>query len=133
MTEAILQVRNLTKHFGGLAAVENISLEVRRREIHAVIGPNGAGKSTLINLLVGRTARVSGRNQFPRTRYRLAYAGKTLAYRHRPELSKDQHISGFHGAGELPLGGAIPRTAPVALGTRCSELRIDHVEGATKL
>ena len=64
MTEAILQVRNLTKHFGGLAAVENISLEVRRREIHAVIGPNGAGKSTLINLLAGELRAPAGQISF---------------------------------------------------------------------
>ena len=60
MTEAILTVRNLTKHFGGLAAVENVSLEVRTGELHAVIGPNGAGKSTLINLLSGELRASSG-------------------------------------------------------------------------
>jgi branched-chain amino acid transport system ATP-binding protein len=64
MTEAVLQVHNLTKHFGGLAAVENVSLEVRRREIHAVIGPNGAGKSTLINLLAGELRASSGEINF---------------------------------------------------------------------
>ena len=60
MTEAILQVRNLTKHFGGLAAVGNVTLEVRAGELHAVIGPNGAGKSTLINLLSGELRASSG-------------------------------------------------------------------------
>ena len=60
MAEAILQVRNLTKHFGGLAAVENVSLDVRTGELHAVIGPNGAGKSTLINLLSGELRASSG-------------------------------------------------------------------------
>jgi branched-chain amino acid transport system ATP-binding protein len=64
MTEAILQVRNLTKHFGGLAAVENVSLEVRPHELHAVIGPNGAGKSTLINLLAGDLRASSGQIHF---------------------------------------------------------------------
>jgi branched-chain amino acid transport system ATP-binding protein len=49
--EEILQVRGLCKNFGGLAAVDHISLEVRTGELHAVIGPNGAGKTTLINLL----------------------------------------------------------------------------------
>jgi branched-chain amino acid transport system ATP-binding protein len=49
----ILQVRRLSKNFGGLVAVDDVSLEVRVGELHAVIGPNGAGKTTLINMLSG--------------------------------------------------------------------------------
>jgi len=60
MLEPILQIRNLTKHFGGLAAVDNVSLEIRPAALHAVIGPNGAGKSTLINLLSGELSASSG-------------------------------------------------------------------------
>lgn len=48
-----LRAEGLQKHFGGVSAVSDVSLEVHRGEIHAVIGPNGAGKSTLINLLSG--------------------------------------------------------------------------------
>ena len=64
MADAVLQVSNLTKHFGGLAAVENVSLEVRPGQLHAVIGPNGAGKSTLINLLSGELSASSGKIVF---------------------------------------------------------------------
>ena len=53
MTEPLLQVLGLSKSFGGLAAVDNVSLEVSAGALHAVIGPNGAGKTTLINLLSG--------------------------------------------------------------------------------
>ena len=53
MTEPILQVRRLSKRFGGLAAVDEISMDVNAGELHAVIGPNGAGKTTLINMLSG--------------------------------------------------------------------------------
>jgi branched-chain amino acid transport system ATP-binding protein len=60
MTEALLVAQNLTKRFGGLAAVDNISLSLHRNTIHAVIGPNGAGKSTLTNLLSGDIAPTSG-------------------------------------------------------------------------
>jgi branched-chain amino acid transport system ATP-binding protein len=48
-----LRAIGLHKHFGGLTAVSDVSLDVKAGEIHAVIGPNGAGKSTLINLLSG--------------------------------------------------------------------------------
>lgn len=50
---AALRAIGLKKHFGGLKAVSDVSLDVHAGEIHAVIGPNGAGKSTLINLLSG--------------------------------------------------------------------------------
>jgi branched-chain amino acid transport system ATP-binding protein len=59
MTELLRAVR-LTKRFGGLAAVNEVSLDLWQGRIHAVIGPNGAGKSTLTNLLSGDLAPTSG-------------------------------------------------------------------------
>lgn len=53
MDDVLLEARGLSKRYGGLHAVADASITVRRGEIHAVIGPNGAGKSTLINLLSG--------------------------------------------------------------------------------
>lgn len=53
MMEPILQVRRLSKRFGGLAAVDEVSMNVHAGELHAVIGPNGAGKTTLLNMLSG--------------------------------------------------------------------------------
>jgi branched-chain amino acid transport system ATP-binding protein len=49
----MLQIHNLTRHFGGLVAVNNVSLRVNKGEIFGVIGPNGAGKTTFFNLLSG--------------------------------------------------------------------------------
>ena len=60
MTEPILQVRGLSKHFGGLAAVDDVSFDVKVGELHAVIGPNGAGKTTLINMLSGDLSPSAG-------------------------------------------------------------------------
>jgi branched-chain amino acid transport system ATP-binding protein len=56
----LLSAKNLVKRFGGLAAVDDVSLELMRNHIHAVIGPNGAGKSTLANLLSGDLPPSSG-------------------------------------------------------------------------
>jgi branched-chain amino acid transport system ATP-binding protein len=56
----LLAARQLTKRFGGLAAVNDVSLDLWQGRIHAVIGPNGAGKSTLTNLLSGDLAPTSG-------------------------------------------------------------------------
>jgi branched-chain amino acid transport system ATP-binding protein len=53
VTDVLLSATRLTKRFGGLAAVNEVSLDLWRGRIHAVIGPNGAGKSTLTNLLSG--------------------------------------------------------------------------------
>ena len=61
MSEILLRATNLTKRFGGLAAVDNVSIDLARDNIHAVIGPNGAGKSTLTNLLSGDLPATSGR------------------------------------------------------------------------
>ena len=60
MHEVLLSARDLTKRFGGLAAVNQVSLDLWRNRIHAVIGPNGAGKSTLSHLLSGDLPPTSG-------------------------------------------------------------------------
>ena len=56
-----LKVTNLSKHFGGLTAVDDISFSVRRGAAHALIGPNGSGKTTTLNVLSGLYAASGGR------------------------------------------------------------------------
>ena len=60
MSEPLLQASNLTRRFGGLAAVNKVSVALHRGEVHGVIGTNGAGKSTLINMLSGELAASEG-------------------------------------------------------------------------
>jgi branched-chain amino acid transport system ATP-binding protein len=59
--DAVIDVQNVSKRFGGLRAVNNCSLRVERGSITGLIGPNGAGKSTLFNLVAGNIAPDSGR------------------------------------------------------------------------
>ena len=60
----LLEVENLTKRFGGLSAVNNVSFQVDEGEIVGLIGPNGAGKTTLFNLLTGFLKADSGTVKF---------------------------------------------------------------------
>ncbi|TDR89140.1 ABC transporter ATP-binding protein [Enterovirga rhinocerotis] len=64
MNAPLLQVDDVSRRFGGLAAVSNVSFEVGRGEIVGLIGPNGAGKSTLFNLIAGALPPSSGRILF---------------------------------------------------------------------
>ena len=56
----MLELRGLSKRFGGLAATDNVSLSVPRGSLHAMIGPNGAGKTTLINQVAGEIRHDTG-------------------------------------------------------------------------
>ena len=70
-----LQVEGLTRRFGGLVAVNAVTLDLHVGEVHAVIGTNGAGKSTLINMLSGEIAASAGR---------IALDGKDITARSQP-------------------------------------------------
>jgi branched-chain amino acid transport system ATP-binding protein len=61
---ALLEVRNLTKRFAGVVAVQEVSFEIRENEILGLIGPNGAGKSTLVGLVSGTLTASAGDIRF---------------------------------------------------------------------
>ena len=61
MTDAILELHGLSKHFGGIAATDHVDLRICRGGVHAIIGPNGAGKTTLIAQLSGALRPDSGK------------------------------------------------------------------------
>ena len=91
---ALLEIRNLNRHFGGLHAVKNVSFAVNEGMIKAVIGPNGAGKTTLFNLIAGNLPANSGEIYFDGARingrkpYQIAKQGLSRTY---------QNIKLFHG------------------------------------
>ena len=60
----ILQIDNLSKYFGGLAAVSDCSLKIKKGTITGIIGPNGSGKTTLFNLIAGNLKPNKGKVLF---------------------------------------------------------------------
>ena len=92
MADIILEMRNITKEFPGVKALDNVNLVVERGEIHALIGENGAGKSTLMNVLSGI---------YPYGTYtgEIYYNGKLCKFRTLKE-SEAKHIVIIHQ--ELP-------------------------------
>src|SRR5678815_366697 len=61
LDDILLAASNISRRFGGLTAVDRVSLTLERGEVHSVIGTNGAGKSTLVNVLAGEITASSGR------------------------------------------------------------------------
>lgn len=79
MSETILEVTHLTKHFPGIKALDGVHLTVRTGEVHALIGENGAGKSTLVKILTGVYVPTSGK---------VTYEGKTLSFGNAADAQK---------------------------------------------
>ncbi|NQU57732.1 MAG: ABC transporter ATP-binding protein [Rhodospirillales bacterium] len=86
MNQPLLSTFELTKSFGGLIAVDNVSIAFERSKVHAIIGPNGAGKTTLINLLSGDLTASSGSINFkehnlsPKKAYAISQLGIGRSY-----------------------------------------------------
>jgi branched-chain amino acid transport system ATP-binding protein len=78
-SDVILMTRGLSKEFGGLAAVNDVNLEVRRGTIHAMIGPNGAGKTTCFNLLT---------KFLPPTKGSIIFDGKDITHERPDQIAR---------------------------------------------
>jgi len=101
----ILQVRGLTKRFGGLLAVNNVDLTVEQGEIFAMIGPNGAGKTTMFNLIAGLYKPTSGeiifngKSVYPVKEYWRTYLPPLAGY-----YTVASAVRRSLGRGPMPLG-----------------------------
>ena len=100
-TDVLLEVRGLTRRYGGLVALDNLHLKVRAGTVHALIGPNGAGKSTFVDLLSGLQTPTDGVVAFageelppgrPRRRAELGIARTFQAVRLWPGLSVVENV-----------------------------------------
>ena len=86
----LLQIENARKQFGGVIAVNNVSFDVKAREIVALIGPNGAGKSTTFNLITGVLSKTGGTISVLGRKHRQRSPAGGDQTRHRPHLPARQ-------------------------------------------
>jgi branched-chain amino acid transport system ATP-binding protein len=118
----LLHVAGLHKHFGGIAAVDAVSLTVRAGELVGLIGPNGSGKTTLLNLVTGYyppergTVRLAGEEMGGRSPNRIFRAGIVRMFQHvkvfrRLTASENLEVAGRCGG--LDAAGARRRAAGV--------------------
>jgi ribose transport system ATP-binding protein/rhamnose transport system ATP-binding protein len=128
-----LSIRNVTKTFPGVRAVDNVSLEVRRGEVHALIGENGAGKSTLMHLVAGvyqpdnGAIELDGGSLAGLTEQGAAEAGVAMVYQERSlvgALSVAENV--YAGRQPVNFVGVIQR-GPMHEGTKriLADLEVD--------
>jgi branched-chain amino acid transport system ATP-binding protein len=101
MARTVLEVRNITKRFGGLVAVKDMSFDVAQHEVLGIIGPNGSGKSTMINMISGAFAptdgsiRLNGQDSAGKPAHKLSRMGVARTFqlvRLLPELSVVENV-----------------------------------------
>ena len=91
--EIILETKGLTKEFKGFVAVNNVDLQVRRGDIHALIGPNGAGKTTFFNLLT---------KFLPPTRGSITYLGNDITHERPAQTARRGIVRSFQISAVFP-------------------------------
>lgn len=131
MTAPVLELRNISIRFGGLRAVDKVSLEVARNRITTVIGPNGAGKSTLFNIVSGAlrphegSVLVDGVDHTGAPPYRLQAAGVARSFQITNlffELSVAENLRLAAQILEPPYRAWLPVGASLVARARVAEL-----------
>jgi branched-chain amino acid transport system ATP-binding protein len=113
----ILELDRVTRHFGGIVAVDNVSFSVARESITSLVGPNGAGKTTIFNIVSGLLPKTSGTVRFqgrdvsglsPHAIARLGIGRTFQDPRIFYEMTVLEHVTfGFRLRGESPLRGIL--------------------------
>jgi branched-chain amino acid transport system ATP-binding protein len=122
MSDYLLDVKQLNKRFGGLHAVRDVNLQVRRGEIVGILGPNGAGKTTLFNLLTGfiptdeGTVNFQGRSILGMKPHRIVNLGVARTF----QLCRP--FVGMSVIENVLVGSLGPRVTEVDLGARAMHL-----------
>ena len=98
--EIVLDVRGLSKHFGGLKALDQVDLAVRRGTVHALIGPNGSGKSTFVNVVTGLYRPTGGRIGFCWARHHRFRPASAQSRRAGSDVPEHSRLSRYDGARE---------------------------------
>ena len=88
----MIQLKNVSKHFGGIKAVENVTLNINKGSITGLIGPNGAGKTTLFNIIAGFYSPDFGE---------IMFEGKNISSLRSDELFKKDILRTFQIAHEF--------------------------------
>jgi branched-chain amino acid transport system ATP-binding protein len=120
--DALLSIHQVSKKFGGITALNEVSLHIQRGEIYGLIGPNGAGKTTLFNVLTGLYQRDSGLFVFDQADYpmrcephQLAHAGIARTFQNIrlfPNMSVLENVMvGRHLRTRAGIWGALTRNA----------------------
>ena len=105
MTEIpILEVRNLSKHFGAIKAVENVSIQFYKGQITAIVGDNGAGKSTLIKMISGALTPTTGEIYINGEKVNIPDTATARKYGIETVYQGQVLVEGFNAASNLFLG-----------------------------
>jgi len=120
MTETILKVANVSKRFGGLQALSDVGMEIKRGQVYGLIGPNGAGKTTFFNVLTGLytpdsgTFELAGKPYTPSAVHEVAKAGIARTFQNIrlfAEMTALENVMvGRHVRTHSGLVGAVLRT-----------------------
>ncbi|MEY8879509.1 MAG: ABC transporter ATP-binding protein [Leptothrix sp. (in: b-proteobacteria)] len=141
MTDTVLQVQGVSKRFGGLQALSDVGITIRKGQVYGLIGPNGAGKTTFFNVITGLytpdggTFQLGGAPYTPQAVHQVAEAGIARTFQNIrlfPEMTALENVMvGRHVRTHSGLIGAVFRTArfkaeEAAIAQRAQEL-LDYV------